>query len=176
MARKRSKARNVLEKPQVLGWKTSDGDEIAVRQWRGARRLERLRRSSRSSGRWNVRGPYRPIRAIQFWKWNRDGGGWAAPSRAQRNACGSTQQDLARLANLEYTKLTMLFQRRCEHRPLCAATLAEIAGGKTEDVRPATGAWDCFGRSGRSFQSFWTTFPFGARLWGANAQVLPAMR
>ena len=34
-AKKRSKARKVLEKPEVLGWETSDDDEIRMRQWRG---------------------------------------------------------------------------------------------------------------------------------------------
>jgi hypothetical protein len=42
MARKKSKARKVLEKPQVLGWKTSDADEIAVRQWRGRTEIAKI--------------------------------------------------------------------------------------------------------------------------------------
>jgi superfamily II DNA or RNA helicase len=35
MTKKRTRARAVLEKPQVLGWNTSDEDEIRLRQWRG---------------------------------------------------------------------------------------------------------------------------------------------
>ena len=35
MTKKQTKARAVLEKPQVLGWNTSDEDEIRLRQWRG---------------------------------------------------------------------------------------------------------------------------------------------
>ena len=35
MTKKRSKAKKVLQKPQVLGWQTSDDDEIRMRQWRG---------------------------------------------------------------------------------------------------------------------------------------------
>lgn len=35
MAKRKTKARNVLEKPQVTGWNTSDADEIQIRQWRG---------------------------------------------------------------------------------------------------------------------------------------------
>ena len=35
MAKRKIKARKVLEKPQLLGWNTSDADEIRVRQWRG---------------------------------------------------------------------------------------------------------------------------------------------
>jgi SNF2 domain-containing protein/helicase-like protein len=34
-AKKRSKARKVLEKPEIIGWKTSDEDEVRLRQWRG---------------------------------------------------------------------------------------------------------------------------------------------
>ena len=33
--RKPSKARKVLEKPEILGWKTSDADETELRRWRG---------------------------------------------------------------------------------------------------------------------------------------------
>ena len=35
VTKKRTKARAVLEKPQVLGWHTSDEDETRLRQWRG---------------------------------------------------------------------------------------------------------------------------------------------
>jgi hypothetical protein len=35
MTKSKTRARKVLEKPQVLGWNTSDADEIRVRQWRG---------------------------------------------------------------------------------------------------------------------------------------------
>ena len=35
MKKSKTKARKILEKPQVLGWNTSDADEIRVRQWRG---------------------------------------------------------------------------------------------------------------------------------------------
>jgi hypothetical protein len=42
MARKRSKARKVLEKPQVVGWKTSDADEIALRRWRGSAEIAKI--------------------------------------------------------------------------------------------------------------------------------------
>lgn len=38
MAKRKTKAGKVLEKPQVIGWHTSDADEIQIRQWRG--RLE----------------------------------------------------------------------------------------------------------------------------------------
>jgi superfamily II DNA or RNA helicase len=40
--RRRRKARKVLEKPQVLGWKTSDADEVAVRLWRGRSEIDRV--------------------------------------------------------------------------------------------------------------------------------------
>lgn len=33
--RKPTKARKVLEKPEILGWKTSDADETELRRWRG---------------------------------------------------------------------------------------------------------------------------------------------
>src|SRR5208337_1628588 len=42
MARKRSKARKALEKPQVLGWKTSDAEEVALRQWRGRAEIAKI--------------------------------------------------------------------------------------------------------------------------------------
>jgi hypothetical protein len=35
MTKRKTKARKALEKPQVLGWNTSDTDEIQIRQWRG---------------------------------------------------------------------------------------------------------------------------------------------
>jgi hypothetical protein len=35
MAKRKTKARKVLEKPQVIGWLTSDADETQIRQWRG---------------------------------------------------------------------------------------------------------------------------------------------
>ena len=35
MTKRKGRARKVLEKPQVLGWNTSDADEIHIRQWRG---------------------------------------------------------------------------------------------------------------------------------------------
>jgi hypothetical protein len=35
MTKSKTRARKVLEKPQVLGWNTSDADEIRIRQWRG---------------------------------------------------------------------------------------------------------------------------------------------
>ncbi len=35
MTKRKSRARKVLEKPQLLGWNTSDADEIQIRQWRG---------------------------------------------------------------------------------------------------------------------------------------------
>jgi hypothetical protein len=34
MAKKQTKARKVLQKPPILGWKTSDSDEIELRRWR----------------------------------------------------------------------------------------------------------------------------------------------
>src|SRR5271165_297183 len=42
MTKKTSKARKVLEKPQILGWKTSDDDEIRLRQWRGQADLAKI--------------------------------------------------------------------------------------------------------------------------------------
>jgi hypothetical protein len=33
--KKPTKARKVLEKPEILGWKTSDADETELRRWRG---------------------------------------------------------------------------------------------------------------------------------------------
>lgn len=35
MAKRKTKGRKGLEKPQVTGWHTSDADEIQIRQWRG---------------------------------------------------------------------------------------------------------------------------------------------
>ena len=40
--RKKSKARKVLEKPPVLGWKTSDDDEVALRRWRGRTEIQKV--------------------------------------------------------------------------------------------------------------------------------------
>ena len=42
MKRSKSRARKVLEKPQVLGWKTSDADEVEIRRWRGRTELTRI--------------------------------------------------------------------------------------------------------------------------------------
>ncbi len=42
MAKKPSKARKVLEKPQILGWKTSDSDEIELRRWRGRTEIPKI--------------------------------------------------------------------------------------------------------------------------------------
>src|SRR5215469_18075173 len=42
MAKAKSKAKRVLDKPQVLGWKTSDTDEIALRQWRGRTEIAKI--------------------------------------------------------------------------------------------------------------------------------------
>lgn len=38
----KSRARKVLEKPQVLGWNTSDADEIQIRQWRGSTEIAKV--------------------------------------------------------------------------------------------------------------------------------------
>jgi hypothetical protein len=79
MARKRSKARKVLEKPQVLGWKTSDADEIAVRQWRGRTEIAKIEAVEPQFGPMEhsacnrVRGP--------FMRWIRDLAG-------RGNSCG----------------------------------------------------------------------------------------
>jgi hypothetical protein len=35
MTKRKSSVRKALEKPHVVGWKTSDADEIGIRQWRG---------------------------------------------------------------------------------------------------------------------------------------------
>lgn len=35
-------ARKVLEKPQILGWKTDDGNEIELRRWRGRTEIARI--------------------------------------------------------------------------------------------------------------------------------------
>ena len=42
MTKKPSKARKVLEKPQILGWKTSDSDEIELRRWRGRTEIAKI--------------------------------------------------------------------------------------------------------------------------------------
>ena len=42
MAKKQTKARKVLEKPPILGWKTSDSDEIELRGWRGRSEIARI--------------------------------------------------------------------------------------------------------------------------------------
>ncbi|MBO0757528.1 MAG: hypothetical protein J2P54_16890, partial [Bradyrhizobiaceae bacterium] len=42
MKKKKTKARKVLEKPQVLGWKTSDTDEIELRRWRGRTEISKI--------------------------------------------------------------------------------------------------------------------------------------
>src|SRR5271157_1529529 len=42
MTKKPSKARKVLEKPQILGWKTSDSDEIELRRWRGRTEISKI--------------------------------------------------------------------------------------------------------------------------------------
>ncbi len=42
MTKKRTKARKVLEKPQIVGWKTSDADEIRLRQWRGRTEITKI--------------------------------------------------------------------------------------------------------------------------------------
>jgi hypothetical protein len=39
---KSSRARKVLKRPLVLGWKTSDEDEINVRRWRGRTEIETI--------------------------------------------------------------------------------------------------------------------------------------
>ena len=38
----KTRARKVLEKPQVLGWNTSDADEIQIRQWRGRSEIAKV--------------------------------------------------------------------------------------------------------------------------------------
>jgi hypothetical protein len=40
--RKPSKARKILGKPPLLGWKTSDDDEIALRRWRGRTEIQKV--------------------------------------------------------------------------------------------------------------------------------------
>ncbi len=42
MTKKPTKARKVLEKPQILGWKTSDSDEIELRRWRGRTEIAKI--------------------------------------------------------------------------------------------------------------------------------------
>jgi hypothetical protein len=42
MTKKPSKARKVLEKPQIVGWKTSDPDEIELRRWRGRTEIAKI--------------------------------------------------------------------------------------------------------------------------------------
>ena len=42
MAKRKTKARKVLERPQVSGWNTSDADEIRMRQWRGRTEITAL--------------------------------------------------------------------------------------------------------------------------------------
>ena len=42
MAKKQTKARKVLQKPPILGWKTSDSDEIELRRWRGRTEIAQI--------------------------------------------------------------------------------------------------------------------------------------
>ena len=42
MTKRKSRARKVLEKPQLLGWNTSDADEIQIRQWRGRAEIAKV--------------------------------------------------------------------------------------------------------------------------------------
>jgi len=42
MTKKPTKARKVLEKPQIVGWKTSDSDEIELRRWRGRTEIAKI--------------------------------------------------------------------------------------------------------------------------------------
>jgi hypothetical protein len=42
MTKRKSKARKVLEKPQLLGWNTTDADEIQIRQWRGRAEIAKV--------------------------------------------------------------------------------------------------------------------------------------
>ena len=42
MTRKPTKARKVLEKPEILGWMISDADEIRLRQWRGRAEIAKI--------------------------------------------------------------------------------------------------------------------------------------
>ncbi len=42
MTKKPSKARKVLEKPHIVGWKTSDPDEVELRRWRGRTEIAKI--------------------------------------------------------------------------------------------------------------------------------------
>jgi superfamily II DNA or RNA helicase len=42
MKKKKTKARKVLEKPQVVGWKTSNTEEIELRRWRGRTEIAKI--------------------------------------------------------------------------------------------------------------------------------------
>lgn len=42
MTKRKTKVRRALEKPQMLGWNTSDADEIQIRQWRGRTEIAKI--------------------------------------------------------------------------------------------------------------------------------------
>ena len=50
MTKKPSKARKVLDKPQIVGWRTSDDDEIRMRQWRGRAEIASIEALEPNSG------------------------------------------------------------------------------------------------------------------------------
>jgi hypothetical protein len=80
MTKRKHKARKVLEKPPLLGWKTSDKDEIQIRQWRGRTeiaKIEALEPQYGPYGAFRVRSGTGGIYEVEI----RDLGG-------QNNSCG----------------------------------------------------------------------------------------
>ncbi len=54
MAKKQTKARKVLQKPPILGWKTIDSDEIELRRWRGRAEIARIEALEPKLGRYGT--------------------------------------------------------------------------------------------------------------------------
>jgi hypothetical protein len=80
MTKRKTKARKVLEKPLVLGWQTSDADEIQIRRWRGRTetvKIEALEPQFGPYGTFRVRSATAGLYEVEI----RDLGG-------QTNSCG----------------------------------------------------------------------------------------
>src|SRR5271167_502230 len=92
MAKKQTKARKVLQKPPILGWKTNDSDEIELRRCGGGPRLRESRRWSRTLARM---GRFAPARAAAVSMKLRFAISQAGPIPAAARTIASTVLELA---------------------------------------------------------------------------------
>ena len=114
-----TRARKVLQKPEILGWDTSDEQEIEVRRWRGRTEIEAIEalepdiRTLR-----NVPCALRPRAAPTTWK--------SAISAAVINSCGCIDHRVNGLGTCKHIEGVLAALRRRGARAFKAAAKARL--------------------------------------------------